>query len=1491
MRSFGVEPEALIGHSIGELVAATLAGVFELPDALRVVAERARLMQSVQAPGGMLAVSAAAQQVEPLLQGLDDVSFAALNAPSQCVISGGSASLAVIAKALAAEGIAAKALVVSHAFHSPLMKEVFPAFAQAFDGIVLHEPRITLVSNVSGAIASADEVREAAYWVRHIGAPVRFAAGMQALAARGRHLFIEVGPAPVLIGLGRASVDAKAHAWAASMHAGDADEGRLLDALAQAYLAGLAVDWAGVQRGRTGARLDLPTHPFDRKRHWLPVAHRHQRPAQASATATHPLLGVRSTDGSSNTGNGGIEFSQRLNAQSPAYLADHVVMGQVIFPAAGYVELLLALQDAVFGETSHEIVDLRIHEALSLRDDRFTVLRTVATPGDDGELEVSVFSRVEGIEGVADRHHVSALLRATPGTSGHDAAQWLASLALRGEADRTQPADALYAAYQAIGLLYGPSFRSVQRVQSWKGELAVGWIDGASAGPELMPPALLDAALQTVAGLLDSDATYLPVCLRSVLLHKKPRGALRSVVRWSEGRPGIDDELTADLLLLEGERAVLSLRGLTLRRAASAAPAPRRLVHDLRWLKRSLVQPVGAASRRVLTMGATLPAELQPSERVACVPADNLESLRDQLTRDPSVADVAWFWPSTPTPHAPQSPQTSPAELDDLRTACEHAYTSLLGLVQLLQRHFFDRKLKLWLVTRGAHADLAASTLWGFGAVLQNESPRWRTTLIDVPATSPAEGWRALIEEWSAGEAGGAENRITWRNGHRHVQRIMPPRVRSDANFRIAIREYGMLSNLMLEPAADAAPGADEIQVEMLTAGINFKDVLNVLGMLRQHALASGQAHVPLPLGFEGAGRVCAAGAQSGFAIGDEVIVNHAGCMQRRITVPALAAVRKPATLDVVQAAGIATAYVTAHYALHALAGMKAGDVVLIHAAAGGVGQAAVQLARRVGAQVLATASPRKWALLRSQGVAHVMNSRTLDFAQEIQRITSGRGVDIVLNSLNKDYIPASLGVLATGGRFVELGKVGVWTPSQMRAERPDVAYHNFDLSEFEPATLLRLNRDILDEVGTQIDAGQLAPIACTEYALDDMEEAFSVLSRGANVGKLVLRLQPDAAIAPPALAIDGESAYLITGGFGALGEHTARSLARGGARHLMLVGRKLPTDDALAALRAGLGNEVMLTAQAADVAQPADVQRLRAALVAGGRPLGGIVHAAGSLADAPIALLDWPAIDAVFKPKVYGGWLLHRMAQSLPGRPFLITYSSVAAVVGSAGQANYAAANAFLDALAGWRAAQGLPSLSIDWGPFADVGMAARLDAAQARSVEERGFRFLKPADGLCTLAELMAAPVSHAAARIVADVDWSRVAHHQSASAPLYALVASAEAAGHAPAGLDIATLMALDRDERARQVNALIRSRIAEMLQFDSADDIAPDTPFVELGLDSLVGLELMNSLEAALGVPLPNSAVFDSPTLPLMTEFILDQLDRQASPRAEEAPLAT
>ncbi len=1501
-RSWGIAPSVLIGHSIGEVVAAAVGGVLSLPDAVALVAARGRLMQSVAAPGGMVAVRAASDEVAPLFAGHADLAFAAFNAPGQCVISGGRAALEDVTRGLAARGIGTQRLPVSHAFHSPLMREVSPAFRAAVQDITFRDPEITIVSNLSGRVVAAGEMADPEYWVRQLGEPVDFAGGMRTLARRGEHAFIELGPAPTLTALGRRCVPVPGdHVWLASMRPGETDGSTVVRSLAEGYAAGLPVSWRDVHRGSAGRRTALPTYAFDRARYWLPTrdgragaggpgpggagAGRSTGPGRAG----HPLLGVETgTDPTSAS----REFTAHLAPDQPSYLAEHVVLGKVVFPAAGFVEILFALQDALYGETRRPLLDLEIREALLLAGDGTTLLRTRARARPDGGADVEIVSVTGPPDRVIERCHAVARLgsdrdRADDGDpTGAVLARLVAGTAPGGggplgagpldggpeAGGESRWSEEIYADFAARGLRYGPTFQRLERTTRLGTDRASALVRGIDPGPaEHLPPAVLDAAMQSLSDLL--VGTYLPIGFARIRLMKKPKGpTLRSVIRLAPAVPAGDPVVSLDLVLLEGDRPVCVLEGLAVRRVAHARTPGGRPFHTTRWIRRAR-PPLDPAGRpEVLVVGADAAGQAdlvrhagQTGARLIFAP--DAAGASGHLTE--GRPDVCWFW----------RPEPGPPGRTRFGAEFERNYRALLALVAELERTRFGRGQRLWLVTRGAQlvagdepgdgGHLAAASLWGFALSLAMEYPAFRPTLVDL---APGEAdHRDLLDEWAHAEAD--EFQVALRAGGRHVRRITSTQrtATGPGNVELRLDGYGEFRNVKAAVAEiPPAPEGDELQVRIRAAGLNFKDALNVLGLLKQDAEERGVAYVPLPLGLEGAGRVVAAGPDATLRVGDEVVVSFHGCLKRLITVPSAAAVRKPAAIGFAEAAGLPTAFITAHYALHQLAGLRAGDKVLIHAAAGGVGQAAVQLAHLAGATVFATASPGKHAFLRAAGVEHIMNSRTLDFAADIARLTGGAGVDIVLNSLNREYIPAGLRSLAPGGRFIELGKIGAWSAEEMRAARPDVRYHNFDLSEFPEDTLLKISQEILRTVTGLISEGRLRGASTTEYDVDDIEEAFGVLSRGASIGKLVVAF-PDEAGAPEPPAISPAETYLVTGGLGGLGRACARELVRRGARRLAFVSRRDLPAAQVAEVQRGLGDGVHLTVYRGDIAVEADVERILADLRRSAWPLGGVIHGAGVLADRPLSATTWPDFETVLGPKAYGTWLLHAGLSAFPELRFFAAQSSVVSVVGTTTQANYAAANAFMDATMQWRAAQGLPGTSISWGPWAEAGMGAALTDRHAASVVAQGMAFIPPAEGARAFMAAIAQPGPHV---VAGEFDWDRVMTTRSIPQALYRLVTTP--AEQVNEEVDLEALLALPRGDRTAALGDLLRARVAAALSFEGAQDIAADARFAELGLDSLVAVELKNSLEGTLRMPLPAAVVFDHPSVDRLAEFLEREL---------------
>ncbi|RKN12587.1 type I polyketide synthase [Streptomyces radicis] len=1502
--AWGVRPAVLAGHSLGEIAAAAVAGLLTLDDAVTLMAARAHLMDT-SPPGAMAAVEGTVDEVGDLVDAHDDVSIAAINGIRQLVLSGGTASLARVEAGLAGRGVKTRRIAVSCASHSPLMAEAADELTKVVAGLTFHEPEFPLVSNLSGRLAEPGELSSPEYWGRHLRYSVRFADGMRAVAERGRHAFLEIGPASDLVGMGKQCLDdAGEHVWLSSLHPDDGDATVARQALAQLYAAGASVDWRAHHRGRERRPVRLPTYAFDRRRHWLP------EPAAGPATGggqpdAHPLLGAEtSTPG--ERADGVRTFAARVGARQPGYLVDHKVMGKVVFPGAGYVEILLALQDAVEGDAGGEIADVVIHQALFLPDDGTVELRTRLRPRPDGRADAEIVSLVEGDEPgfePFERTHVTAVVGAVVGADPGDA---LAAVErrLRAGADEPAPAgeardrrgpDDLYADFAELGVVYGPRFQGVRGAERRGPRLAVGELAGQPAViGEHLPPVVLDCAFQTLAALAGADdGVAMPVGFARCRLLRKPRGAtLRSVLLLhppaAEGEPP-----RADLLLLDGARTVFVLEGLTLRQVAGAAPDRDRMYSEVRWVKRAARQ-AEPRERRVLLIGADEAGAAALAERAAADgiavataadAAGALAALRERPT------DVCWFW----------RPSADPGET--LRALCERNYDALLALRDALAQVGFGQAgsgqgQRLWLVTEGAQwlpgdgadeggvAPPAAATLWGFGHVLWTEHPSYRATLVDLP---PGGGsYLPLLDEWRAGES--ADYQVAHRRGLRHVRRVFEGTGGPRRDVELVVREHGRFSGVAAVPlpaGPEAEPEKDRIRVLVHAAGLSLRDVFTVLGL----APRNGDEPGGRPLGQQCAGVVTAAGPDAAFRVGDRVMVTGLGCLRGEVTVDSSAAVAVPEGLGLAEAATFPVPFLAAHHAVHHLAGVGAGDRVLVHATADGVGWAAAQLALRAGAEVLVvTGAADVWRAARSQRACHVIGSPAFDFADEVRSATGGAGVDVVIDSFTREFSEAALAVAAPGGRFVGLGADGTMTRDEVRAARPDLAY--LDRAAVSEDEVLALVRDTLAALTWRLAAGELAPLPTTVYGLDEVEEAFGALSRGVDVGAVAIGFEPEVLGAPPAappVRISPDETYLVTGGLGSLGRLVAKRLADLGARHIALMSRRAPDAATLAEVRAALGPEADVVCHSGDVGDADDVRRVAEALRSGPRPLGGIVHAAGVLADAPVAAQTRESVDAVFRAKVHGSWHLHEAARSFPGLRFFIGYSSVSATLGSRGQANYAAGNAFLDALMCRRAAAGLPGMSVNWGAWGEIGLAAGMDAQHIANIEHQGFSFFKPASGIRALFRLLDRPPARAAVAqvTIAEVDWDRCAATRPQPNALYDEVSRAST--RSGVEVDLAALLELSRAERREAVGDVVRAVIADLLHFDSPDDVSEAAAFFEIGLDSLAAVELKNALELCFRVPLSTASVFDHPTVGALAAFVEERLTSPAetSPAEEGA----
>jgi 1-acyl-sn-glycerol-3-phosphate acyltransferase len=756
--------------------------------------------------------------------------------------------------------------------------------------------------------------------------------------------------------------------------------------------------------------------------------------------------------------------------------------------------------------------------------------------------------------------------------------------------------------------------------------------------------------------------------------------------------------------------------------------------------------------------------------------------------------------------------------------------------------------------------------------------------IADVGRVPGTEEIDALLTEMTESAA---EEELTFCGMRRHVRRLrrtsraaMPSRKTEDdrrSDWRVEVGQRGSLASLHFKSFEPAPLGEDEVRIDVRAASLNFRDVMLAIGGIPglEHELSFGHQR----MGSDCAGVVVACGADvDRCRVGDRIVAMAAGSLaSTTITSQALVAPLPP-HLDFASAASLPTVYLTAWYALVHLAGLRQGERILIHAATGGVGFAAVQIARLIGAEIFATAgSDAKRAYLRELGIAHVMDSRSLRFADEVLAATAGAGADIVLNSLAGEAIERGIACLAPYGRFVEIGKRDIYANSTVALApfRRNLAFFAVDLDRLcaeRPALI----GEMLDELAPHFASGALVAPPLHRFGFDRTEEAFRLMAQARHIGKIVIERDPHAV--PLRLQDDDvmtlrkDGTYLVTGGLGGFGLEVAAWLAANGAGCLVLAGRREPeerTRRRIDALRGGCHVEVLRC----DVGRAEEVERLFAQIDAEMPPLRGVFHAAMVLDDGPLESMDAASLERVLAPKALGAWWLHAHTRHRALDHFVL-FSSIAALLGNPMQANYGAACAFLDALAEQRHRQHLPAISINWGVLAGAGYVADRPELGA-FLEQQGYAASPVAEALRALGAAMQSDVPELMA---ARVDWQRLREYspRAASSPRIADLVPAIETGAAKAASDaLARILDAPPAERRERTASYLAETLARILG-SSPGELDVERSLDELGLDSLLAVELTMRLAKDLGVELPVITLLGGMTIARLAGAVVEKL---------------
>ncbi|MFC9433660.1 SDR family NAD(P)-dependent oxidoreductase [Nocardia sp. NPDC057030] len=821
---------------------------------------------------------------------------------------------------------------------------------------------------------------------------------------------------------------------------------------------------------------------------------------------------------------------------------------------------------------------------------------------------------------------------------------------------------------------------------------------------------------------------------------------------------------------------------------------------------------------------------------------------------------------------------------------------SVIALAQAVEELEWTQAPRLWIATSGAHVldraervALSQVPSWGILRVLLSEHSSLRAKIFDFdPAAPAAQRAAQLFDELLHVDT--ADEEIAFRGDTRFIDRLehvslaefeasvaIPARVSDDTPFALAVPTEPGVEQLRYERQELPFLDRGEVAIRPLATGLNFRDIMLTLGMLSAGATFGG--FYENNLGVECAGIVTQVGPDvDGLAPGDRVVAFARGCFGNLVVADARRVYPAPEKLSDVEAATLPMAYLTAWYALVEVGRLRAGDRVLVHAAAGGVGLAAVHIAQSLGATVVATAgSEEKRDYLRSLGVADVFDSRSLDFAQEIKQRYDG--VDLVLNSLQGETIPKSLELLRPRGRFLEIGKKDIYDNYKLGLKPfgNNLSYSAIDIDrllEEDPA----LCREAMTKVLEAVSAGTLPALPHTDFDATEVAAAFRYMVTAKQIGKIVVEYQPDTEllIHPTSSGddvVDAEGTYLITGGYTGFGLRTAEWLVEKGARTVVLVGRRAQIDEEneepIEAMRT-LGVNVVL--ERADVSIEAEVVGLLER-IAELPPLRGIYHAAMVLTDGPLAGMTEADFLRTVQPKVDGAWHLHNHTRDLDLDAFVM-FSSMSWNVGTPGQANYAAANGFLEALATHRRELGLPALTINWGAMAEVGFVAR---NKLDTLARLGWTPISPDHALDFIGRCLAQGVTSTS---VFGVNWAKMNQVMPIirSSPRLAHLALADSVGAASTGgTEGLRAELLELDEAARQprlVEALSQqiSRIFDM----PIDRLAHDVALTDLGMDSLMAGQIRNALAKHLDIDFPTMGLMRGPTLVELAAEVLAQV---------------
>ncbi|MCO8122155.1 SDR family NAD(P)-dependent oxidoreductase [Stieleria sp. TO1_6] len=1509
----GITPSVVVGHSVGEIAAAYLSGSLSFADACRVAVHRGRTMDAASSQGAMIAAGLSNKQAIQWIQGYQDqVSIAAINGPSSVTISGCEIAIGQLQTRLDDAGIFCRRLQVEYAFHSSQMDPVRRPLLKSLNDLSPTSTTIPWVSTVTGDVFAGEQAG-ADYWWENVRQSVRFADAMDVLAADEIELVIEIGPHPVLA----YSIDEcfRRHGRSVmsvpSLHRENDDQLQMTQSLGQLYCWGYPINWA-LNSPAAPTRVKPPALVMEKQSLWTESYEN----AFARCGENHDLLLGERIDGP------GLEWESRIDLRLQNALADHRVRNLCVIPAAAMLQIAAAaLRQSTSNTTAAQpnvsLRQFRLHNPCLLSDG--SPVR-IGTRYDVDRMRVTLSS--------SDTDNSEWQKIATVDRSSTAAVEPSAAIdltALRHELSEPVSAQQLYRHCEKLGLNYGPGFRGV--TAGWRKPhrtVVTIKLDQQQDHPLAHSAALLDSCFHGMIVAdpdFDSDVRglYLPQQIDSMDLYGDPfdsgDGELTAQIRLLRKD---DYRMIADIDVFDSKgQHRIAIRGFhsVFVSGTRASDSIDDLLYRSVWQpaesKRSETESLGPRKWLVFCdqsgFGTNVVDRLPVSDQVITVlHGPCFKRLRnDGFVIDPEnrdefqrllqdvgdgVTDLVYLW-GLDAPDNEELCQDVLTKSSVLTTVAPiHLAQAWQIAVDVKQQ---STAARLSIVTKAAQPpdqtsspiSMATAPLIGLGRVLVSECNRLKTKLVDI-TTADDHGRDDLLGELI--DLRDDEDEIMYRDSIRWVRRFVPSSglpLDHDSRLRspniLNRGESASIEQLQYQSAPRCPLATGEIEIQTVATGLNFSDVMKSLD------LYPGLPDGPVLMGAECSGRVTRVGpGVTEFRVGEAVVAIAPGSFASHVVVDTALVAPKPKSLTFAQAATLPIAFLTADYALNDCARIRSGERVLIHAASGGVGIAATQMALRAGAIVFATAgteSKRKY--VRQSGASLVMDSRSLEFAQQTLQETDGEGVDVILNSLPGEAITKGLGILKTGGRFLEIGKRDIYADAALGLEpfKNNLALFAIDLDQLFREQPQRMGEK-LRQLVADVECGKLNALPVEEFDADQTREAFRFMQQSKQIGKVAVEYSTGPAdvylgtFGP--LELKPDRSYWVAGGLGGFGMRVVDWLIQCGARHLVVGGRShdVPAETA-EELQRWRDDEIDIRVMPMDLTSYDSVSQVAKQIEAECPPLAGVFHTAMILQDRMLADLDRETLERVLQPKVQGGWNLHAATCDCDLDQFVL-FSSLSSVFGHAGQANYAAANAFLDSLAHYRRSLGMRGTVINWGHVGEVGYLAARSELSERLERQGVLAFTSDQAMRCLEHAIQTDTVQQSVLRM----DWTvwrglgisgdvspRFAHllrgtsDESKTRQRLATAAEVRSARH---------------DQRPELIDEIVVSKAALLLGIDP-DTIDRDRALLSMGLDSLMAVELRNWIESHLEIELPIADLMRSEGLDQVCKNIAATVDASST----------